>query len=118
MVYFKIGNKDFSDMVSGMKIGYETLVSDNSGRNAAGDTVVDVVNKKRKLYITFRHTFSAEMKELLAAIESYVVTVSYLDSKTNTLQSMNCYTGTPEPELYTLSGDGIYKPMNLNFIEL
>lgn len=31
-----------------LKVGYETLVSDSSGRNAAGDTVIDVINKKVK----------------------------------------------------------------------
>ena len=47
-MYFMINGEDFSHLVSGLKIGYETLVSDNSGRNAAGDTVIDVVNKKYK----------------------------------------------------------------------
>lgn len=35
MVIFKINNVDFSGLVTGLKVGYETLVSDNSGRNAA-----------------------------------------------------------------------------------
>lgn len=117
MTIFKINNVDFSGLVSGLKVGYETLVSDNSGRNANGDTVIDVINQKRKIYLKLRHTTIAEMQSFLAAIEPYQVTISYLDPKTNTLQTAITYTGTPEPEYYNIS-HSIYKPMNLNFIEL
>lgn len=114
---FKIGTKDFSDLISGLKVGYETLVSDSSGRNANGDTVLDVINTKRKIYVTLRHTTIAEMRSFLSAIEPFQVTVSYLDPKTNTLQSASTYIGTPEPEYYNIS-KSLYKPMSLNFIEL
>ena len=102
-----------------MKIGYETLVSDSSGRNAAGDTVIDVINHKVKVYITFRHTTGEEMQELLEAIKDYQVQVSFKDAKTKELTTISAYTGTPETEYYTIQGDHIiYKPMSLNFIEL
>lgn len=118
-MYFKINNKDFSHIVSGLKVGYETLVSDSSGRNAAGDTVIDVINKKIKLYITFRHTMEAEMRELLTAIEPYQVTVTFRNPLNGQLKSINTYTGTPEPEYYTIQANHvIYKPLALNFIEL
>ena len=118
-MYFKINDKDFSHMVSALKVGYETLVSDSSGRNAAGDTVIDIINKKTKLYVTFRHTTGEEMAELLEAIKDYLVTVSFLNPVTQTLESINTYTGTPEPDYYTIQATHtIYKPMSLNFIEL
>lgn len=117
MAILKINNVDFSDLVSGLKVGYETLVSDSSGRNANGDTVLDVINMKRKIYVTLRHTTFAEMQRFLAAIEPYQVTVSYLDPRNNTMQSASTYTGTPEPEYYNVSKT-IFKSMNINFIEL
>ena len=118
-MYFKINNKDFSHMVSALKVGYETLVSDSSGRNAAGDTVIDVINKKVKLYVTFRHSTGEEMAELLETIKDYLVTATYLDPVEKTLKSISTYTGTPEPEYYTIQANHtIYKPMSLNFIEL
>ena len=118
-MYFKIGGQDFSGLVSGLKVGFEVLVSDNSGRNANGDTVIDVINKKTKLYVTFRHTTEAEMRGLLAALESYVVSVSFLNPKTKALTTIQAYIGTPEPEYYTIQDKmTIYKPMSLNFIEL
>jgi hypothetical protein len=117
-MYFKINDTDFSHLVSGLKVGYETLVSDNSGRNANGDTVIDVINRKKKLYITFRHTTNEEMAALLGAISDYVVSVSFLNPQTKALSTITAYTGTPEPEYYTISDKTIYKPMSLNFIEL
>lgn len=118
-MYFKINDTDFSNLVSGLKVGFETLVSDNSGRNANGDTVIDVINTKRKVYVSFRHMTNAEMSELLAAINDYVVNVSFLNPKTNALMTITAYTGTPEPDYYTIQGNlVVFKPMSLNFIEL
>jgi hypothetical protein len=117
-MYFKINGKDFSPIVSTLKVGFEVLVSSNSGRNAAGDTVIDIVNRKRKIYVGIRYTTDEEMQEFLNAVEDYVVTVEYLDPKTRNLKSATTYIGTPEPEYYTISDRTLCKPMNLNFIEL
>lgn len=116
-MYFKIEGNDFSSLVSSLKVGYETLVSDNSGRNANGDTVIDIINRKIKLYVTLRHTTQEEMNAFLAAIEDYVVNVSFLNPKTNALETITVYTGTPEPDYYTIQTNNvIYKPLTLNFI--
>ena len=88
MIYFKINNTDFSHLVSSLKVGYETLVSDNSGRNAAGNTVIDIINRKIKVYVEFRPMLDNHMKILLTAIKDYVVNVSYLDPKTQTLKTI------------------------------
>lgn len=117
MAIFKINNVDFSDLVSGLKVSYETLVSDNSGRNANGDTVLDVINLKRKIHLELRHTTFTEMQSFLAAIAPYQVEVEYLDPRDNTLQNAFTYTGTPEPEYFNVSRS-IFKPLKINFIEL
>lgn len=118
-MYFKVNNIDFSHLVSGLKVGYETLVSESSGRNANGDTVIDVVNTKRKVYVNFRYTTNVEMLEFLNAIKDYVVEVSFRNPSTGAMYTITAYTGTPEPEYYTIQSDlVIYKPMSLNFIEL
>ena len=119
MAYFKIGNTDFSSYVSGLKIGYETLVADNSGRNANGDTVLDVINHKVKVYATFRPLSTAEMATLLTAIADYVIQITFRDAKTQTTKTITCYTGTPEPEYYCIQNNKVmYKQFSLNFIEL
>lgn len=118
-MYFRINSVDLSHLVSGLKVGYETLVSDNSGRNANGDTVIDIVNTKRKVYVTFRHTTGDEMKTLLAAISDFVVNVDFRNPETGALMTITAYIGTPEPEYYTIQDNYVvFKPMNLNFIEL
>jgi 5'-3' exonuclease len=119
MSYLIINDTDVSNLVSGLKVGYETLVSEDSGRNAAGDTVVDIINRKVKLYVTFRPMDGSEMSSLLSAIADYVVNVSYLDSKTNSIQTVQCYHGTPEPEYYWILGSNVlYKQFSFNFIEM
>ena len=119
MAILKINNVDVSGLVSGLKVGYETLVSETSGRNAAGDMIIDTksLNVKRKLYVTLRHTTFAEMQTFLGAISNFTVSVSYLDPRNNLMQTMSAYTGTPEPEYFNVSKT-IFKPLNLNFIEL
>jgi hypothetical protein len=119
MSYLKINGIDFSDIVSGLKVGFETLVSDKSGRNANGDNFIDVINQKDKVYVTLRHTTDVEMKRFLNAIEDFVVEVEYLNPRTNRIKTITANTGTPEPEYYTIQPTKIiYKPMSLNFIEL
>lgn len=119
MAYLKINGVNLSPFVSGLKVGFETLVSDSSGRNAAGDTVIDIINRKEKVYVTFRHTTQEEMETILGAVADYVVDTTFLNPKTNSMKEIKTYISTPEPEYYTIQ-DGfiIYKPMTLNFIEL
>lgn len=119
MSYLIIEGTDVSDLVKSLKVGYETLVSDNSGRNANGDTVIDVINKKVKLQVVFRPMESDDMTNLLAAIENYVIDVTYRDVKTNSNKTITCYTGTPEPDYYFIHDNRVlYKELSLNFIQL
>lgn len=119
MSYLIINGVDVSDLVKGLRVGYETLVAENSGRNANGDTVLDVINSKVKLYVTFRPMDDSDMSRLLGSFEDYVILVRYRDSKTNTIKEIECYTGTPEPEYYwILNNQVLYREMQLNFIEM
>lgn len=119
MSYLSINGTDVSHLVKGLKVGYETLVAENSGRNANGDTVLDVINKKIKLYVVFRPMNGSDMASLLSSFENYVIPVSFRDSKTNSIQTITCYTGTPEPEYYwILNNQVLYKELSVNFIEM
>lgn len=114
-----INGVDVSYLVQGMKVGYEVLVSEDSGRNAAGDTVIDIINRKIKVYVTFRPMSGTDMAKLLGAMESYVVSVAFRDSKTNATKTITAYTGSPTPEYYWVLGNQtLYKAFDLNFIEL
>ena len=119
MSILTINGTDVSHLVKSLKVGYETLVADNSGRNANGDTVLDVINRKVKLYVTFKPMFEADMATLLSTFSGFVIPVSYRDSQTNSINTITCYTGTPEPEYYWVLDDQVlYKELQLNFIEM
>lgn len=120
MSYLKINDTDISHLVKGLKIGYETLVAETSGRNAEGTMEIDLrsIKRKVKIYVTFRPMFDYEMVEFMNLIKDFQVDVSFRDSRTNTLTTATCYTGTPEPEYYRIGSEVIYKDFSLNFIEL
>ena len=83
MAIFKIGATDFSDCVAGLKVSYETLVSDESGRNANGDMTIDVVNTKVKVSVSFRSMTAVEAQSFLAAVNDYVINITFIDPKSN-----------------------------------
>ena len=119
MTYLRLNGIDVSHLVKGLRIGYETLVAENSGRNANGDTVLDVINHKVKVYVTFRPMDGSDMSSLLSAIDDFVFPVTFWDSRKNGMTTITCYSGTPEPEYYWILNDQtLYKEMNLNFIEM
>ena len=88
MTYFKIGNEDFSSYVKSLKVNMEVIVADTSGRNASGTMCLDIVNRKDKLNVTFVPMKMNEMNRLLAAIEDYIITVSYLNPRDNQIKTI------------------------------
>lgn len=120
MAFFKIGTTDFSDKVQGFKADYETLLSEDSGRNASGNNVVDIVNRKWKLTVEFCPMSENEMSALFTAIQNYVFNVSFIHPRTKALTTISCYHSTPSPEyLAMLNNSSItYQGMTLSFIEM
>ena len=120
MTYFKIGNTDYSAFVSGLKIGHETIVSDKSGRNAAGSMSIDIVARKYKLYVTFRPMTVSEVNSLLNSISGFSnLSITFLNPFTATPTTITCYTNTPEVEYYTIQNSlQLTKDFSVNFIEL
>lgn len=115
----KIGGLDFSDIVKAYTLSYEVLLSDKSGRTARGKNVVDIVARKDKLSVTFKRMRASRLKELLAAVEPYVVTVAYWNAKTDEEKTIQAYIGTPEISALRM-GDSKrwYDEFDLSFIEM
>lgn len=119
MAYFKIGSTDFSDFVSALKCNYETLLSSDSGRNAAGDNVIDIVNRKWKLEVSFIPMTDTQMQAFMSAISDFVVSVQFLNPITKSLSTITAYTGTPALDYYRIKTDEtIFKPFSLSFIQM
>lgn len=119
MAYLKVNNTDYSNYVKSLKVGYETLLSEDSGRNANGDNVIDIVNRKYKVYVTFIPMPENVMYSLMNDISAYVVSIDFRNPRTKALTTITAYTSTPEPEYHHIWDDDVLvKEMNLNFIQM
>lgn len=118
MAYFKIGDKDFSNYCQELTIKYRPLY--NSQTNAAGNTVVDMINTKRTIEVTFRPMNNTEMAELLNAVSQFDVSISYREPKTNVLVSnIGCLVDDVAAEYYTIQANKVlYNTTKLIFEEL
>ena len=118
MAYFKINNNDYSKYVNALKVG--TKYKYNAETNAAGDTVIDYINKKRVIEVGIIPLEDAAMSNLKADIEQFNVSVSFLNPDTKTLENnVNCIIPSNEVEYYTIQvGKVMYKAFTLQFEEL
>lgn len=118
MTYFKIGANDYSMYVSALKI--KESANYNAQTNAAGNTVVDYINKKRIIEVGVIPLNSEVMKNLKADIKKFNVSLSFLNPDTEQLEeNVNCIIPDNEVEYYTIQIDRVmYKAFNLSFEEL
>ena len=118
MNYFKIGNIDFSSFVNELKVS--KVNNYNAQVNAAGNTVVDYINSKREIEVGIIPINDADMQSILNAIDTFNVSVSFLNPLTNTLENnVNCIIDSSEIEYYTIQvGNIMYKAFTLTFTEL
>lgn len=116
---FTVNSLDMSPFLSKLKPEYNVLVSDKSGRNARGNTTIDIVNKKTKLNCTFISMTQTDMQAFLTAIEDYVYSLTYTDSKTNANKTITVYNGVASPEYYWYTENEVrYLAIEMSFIEL
>lgn len=118
MAYFKIGDKDYSMYVNALNVSTETNY--NSQTNAAGNTVVDYINKKRVISVGIIPLNDTVMAELQADIDAFNVSISFRNPKTNELEeNVNCIIPSNEVDYYTIQIDKVmYNALTLAFEEL
>lgn len=118
MAYFKINDTDFSMYVNELKVNNN--VNYNAQTNAAGDTVVDYVNKKRTIEVGIIPLTSESMSNLQAAIDAFNVSISFLNPVTKELEEgVNCIIPASSVEYQTIQANKVmYKAFALQFIEL
>ena len=118
MEYFKIGDKDFSKIVNQLKISKK--VNYTAATNAAGNTVVDYINSKRAISVGFIPLDDESMRDLLAAINGFSVSLSFRNPETNDLEeNVLCIAPEDAVEYYTIQvGKVMYNELELVFIEL
>lgn len=118
MAYFKIGNNDYSSIVNSLKV--KSSAKYNSQTNAAGNTVVDFVNKKRVITVGIIPLDADKMLALQQDIAAFSVSVSFLNPNTNALEeNVACIIPDTEPEYYTIQVNKVsFKAFTLTFTEL
>lgn len=118
MAYFKVGNTDFSNIVSGLKVTKSQKY--NSQTNAAGNTVVDLINRKRTIEVEIIPLKEAEAQALLNAVEEFNVSISYREPTTGSLvEGVNCIISSNDVEYYTIQSNKVlFKEITLKFTEL
>lgn len=115
--YFKINDIDFSMYVNELKV--EVDVNYNAQTNAAGDSVVDYINKKRTIEVGIIPLNATAMANLQAAIDAFNVSISFRNPLTKALEHINCIIPSFGVEYYTIQvGNVSFKAFNLSFIEL
>jgi hypothetical protein len=118
MAYFKIGDTDFSNLVSSLKITKSQKY--NSQTNAAGNTVVDLINRKRTIEVEIIPLEEAEAQALLNAVEEFNVSISYREPTTGSLvEGVNCIISSNDIEYYTIQTKTVrLNKFKLKFVEL
>lgn len=118
MAYFKIGDKDYSMYVNELNISTDTNY--NSQINAAGNTVVDYINKKRVISVGIIPLDDTAMAELQEDIDAFNVSISFRNPKTKALEeNVNCIIPSNEIEYYTIQVNKVmYNAFTLDFEEL
>lgn len=118
MTYFKIGDNDYSMYVNALKVTENAKY--NAQENAAGNTVVDYINKKRTIEVGIIPLDATVMARLKADIEAFNVSLSFLNPNTKALEAgVNCIIPSNEVNYYTIQADKVmFDAVTLTFIEL
>lgn len=117
-ILIQINGTDLTSLIKNYQVDYNVLVKDD-GRNAAGNAIINIINRKTKLNCVFRPMNDTEMASLLNLVNSFVMNVNFWDVKTQTQITKSMYIGTPSADFYTnKNDDGLFNDFALNFIEL
>lgn len=118
MAYFKIDNVDYSMYVNELIVNKEANY--NAQTNAAGNTVVDLINHKRTIEVGIIPVDSEAMVNLQNAIDAFNVSISFRNPQTGALEeNVNCIIPSSNVEYYTIQANRVsFKAFKLEFIEL
>lgn len=109
-----------------MTVGVMDIDADTTGRNQNGTMIRDWVAQKVKLSCKWVMLTQAEVQALLALCDRPKFTIRYLDPRTGEKEKMKAYVGdrTVGPYYYSTipanenaSFDGVYRDVEMNFIE-
>lgn len=96
---FTIGGQTFT--AKSLKINYESLVSDDSGRTADGTmSITWVYRSLPKIEIEMPPMSAAEVSNLLSLVQGQIYTITYYDPVRLTNGSAQVYTSSSKADVY------------------
>jgi hypothetical protein len=117
MSYFKINNNDYSIYVNALNVNKVNVY--NEQVNAAGDTVVDFINSKRVINVGIIPLTAEALKSLTQDLDNFNVSVTFLNPRTNELETASCIIPDDNIEYYTIQANNVLtKAFSLQFQEL
>ena len=105
MAYFKINDHDYSQYVN--KLIVDTVHKYTARENASGNLLVKHITAKKKLQVGIIPLEASDMITLMNDLDSFDVTVTYLEPKTNTLQTINCIIPAHSVDYYTIQAENV-----------
>ena len=105
MAYFKINNNDYSQYVN--KLIVDTTHKYTARENASGNLLVKHITSKKKLQVGIIPLDATSLTSLMEDIDSFEVTVDFLNPKTNQLETINCIIPVHSVEYYTIRADKV-----------
>lgn len=118
MAYFMINGADYSPFVNSLSV--ETANNYTAQTNAAGNSVVDYINRKRTITVGIIPLTDADMLRVQQAIDKFSVSITFRNPRTNALEeNVACIIPSDEVEYYTIRTDKVmYNAITLTFTEL
>lgn len=100
MAYLKINDHDYSQYVN--KLIVDTTHKYTARENASGNLLVKHITEKKKLQVGIIPLEASVLKTLMQDINSFEVTVTYLEPVTNSLQTIDCIIPVHSIDYYTI----------------
>lgn len=117
--YLKIGTTTINDP-SPSKYELQSIYIDaDSERNASGDLIRNIVNKKYKISLEFPPMYASKMKALLTLLDNTNLSVEFYDQKTDTYKTGTFYAGDliSSPMFKKLNEEIVYDKFSINLIQ-
>lgn len=114
MAYFKISYRDangatvthdYSTYVN--KLTIDTKHKYTARENASGNLMVKYITKKRNVNVGIIPLDAETLKTLVADLNKFEVTVSFLNPETNALEEIDCIIPVNSIEYYTIRADKV-----------
>ena len=115
---FQVDNVEFTPKT--LKVNFESLSSENSGRTLDGVMhIYWVFNKIRKLEIEMAPMTAAQVAALLSRVQGKIYNITYFDPIDNAERTTQVYTSNSSTDVYSgIIRNGLYQGVQFNAIEI